>query len=327
MGEKGNEKGKGGRNLMFAGVSFPGKCDHKAKVKEYVIDGVTRQLNGAGNNGVLGKFGQVNIRGNTDVKLKFTVVKAGTDIPADIAPEQTIFFSVYDLDTAPPGKGYEFVDFTTPVDSYSVTKTSTPRIQGNEAHLVATATRMGTGLDNPTDPLSMDQVQLDSAIWITYKGRNTWGMTFGEKGNVKGKGGRNLMFAGRAQGDCPPGPVPFPPGNCDPQTAGIEGVIKGGGRICCPDTCGGPTYGGPAKFTGAPYACGGPNCEKGADGKMNDFRYKNCCVGKPVTGGTSKATINAPYGIVSQKRFCSWGGGKGGLGADGPPCINKLPKV
>ena len=50
----------------------------------------------------------------------------------------------------------------------------------------------------------MDQVQLDSAIWITYKGRNTWGMTFGEKGNEKGKGGRNLMFAG----------VSFP-GKCD----------------------------------------------------------------------------------------------------------------
>jgi len=324
----------GAREIRYAGVSngidliltTDAAYVVNPKVKEYEIDGVTRQLNGAGNNGVNGKFGQVNIKGNTDVKLKFTLVEAGTDIPADVAPEQTVFFSVYDLDTNGPS-GYEFVDFTTPVDSYSVTKTSTARIQGNDAHLVATALRKGDDSDNPTDPLSMTQVQLDSAIWITYKGRNTWGMTFGEKGNKKGKGGRNLLFAGRAQGDCPPGPVPFPPGNCDPQTAGIEGVIKGGGRICCPDTCGGPAYGGPAKFTGAPYACGGPNCEKGADGKMNDFRYKNCCVGKPVTGGTSKATINAPYGIVSQKRFCSWGGGKGGLGADGPPCINKLPKV
>merc|ERR1712195_171255 len=293
----------GAREIRYAGVSngidliltTDAAYVVNPKVKEYEIDGVTRQLNGAGNNGVNGKFGQVNIKGNTDVKLKFTLVEAGTDIPADVAPEQTIFFSVYDLDTNGPS-GYEFVDFTTPVDSYSVTKTTTARIQGNDAHLVATALRKGDDSDNPTDPLSMTQVQLDSAIWITYKGRNTWGMTFGEKGNKKGKGGRNLLFAGRAQGDCP-------------------------------DTCGGPAYGGPAKFTGAPYACGGPNCEKGADGKMNDFRYKNCCVGKPVTGGTSKATINAPYGIVSQKRFCSWGGGKGGLGADGPPCINKLPKV
>ena len=201
----------GAKEIRYAGVSngidliltTDAAYVVNTKVKEYVIDGVTRQLNGAGKNGVLGKFGQVNIRGDTDVKLTFTLVKAGTVIPADVAPEQTIFFSVYDLDTNAPGKGYEFVDFTTPVDSYHVTKTSTPRIEGNEAHLVATATRQGTNLDNPTDPLSMTQVQLDSAIWITYKGRNTWGMTFGEKGNVKGKGGRNLMFDGMSfQGKC-----------------------------------------------------------------------------------------------------------------------------
>merc|ERR1712195_345341 len=159
----------GAREIRYAGVSngidliltTDAAYVVNPKVKEYEIDGVTRQLNGAGNNGVNGKFGQVNIKGNTDVKLKFTVVKAGTNIPADVAPEQTIFFSVYDLDTLPPGKGYEFVDFTTPVDSYSVTKTSTARIEGNEAHLVATASRHGNGLDNPTDPLSMTQEQLD----------------------------------------------------------------------------------------------------------------------------------------------------------------------
>merc|ERR1712072_244785 len=297
------------------------------KEKEFDIMGVPVMLNGAGNNGVNGKFGQVNVKGNTDVKLKFTLVESGTDTPADVAPDQTVFFSVYDLDMDGPGKGYEFVDFTTPVDSHSVTKSTTVKIQGNDAHLMATAISKGNNDDNPTDPLSMTQVQKDSAIWITYKGRNTWGMTFGEKRNPKGKGGRNLLFAGRAEGDCPPGPVPFPPGNCDPQTLGIEGVIKGGGRICCQDKCGGAAYGGPERFWAAPYACGGPNCEKGADGVKDAFRYQNCCVGKPVSGGTDKATITAPYGVVSQGRFCSWGAGKGGLGNDAPPCINKLPKV
>jgi len=95
---------------------------------------------------------------------------------------------------------------------------------------------MGIDADNPTDPLDMTQLHLDSAVWITYKGRNTWGMTFGEKNKPKGKGGRNLMFAGRAEGDCPPGDVPPPPGACPP--GGIEGMIRGGGRVCCPDACG-----------------------------------------------------------------------------------------
>merc|ERR1711865_501124 len=142
----------GAREIRYAGVSngidliltTDAAYVVNPKVKEYEIDGVTRQLNGAGNN---------------DVKLKFTLVEAGTDIPADVAPEQTVFFSVYDLDTNGPS-GYEFVDFTTPVDSYSVTKTSTARIRGNDAHLVATALRKGDDSGNPTDPLSMTQVQL-----------------------------------------------------------------------------------------------------------------------------------------------------------------------
>merc|ERR1719420_1270782 len=258
-------------------------------VKDY--DGV--MMSGEGNNGINGKFGQVNVKGNTAVKLTFTLVEEGTNIPADVAPDQTIFFSVYDLDT---GKGTEYAQFTTDVDSWSVTETTTAKVKMVKGKLYAEAGRPGNDDDNPTDPLDMIQIQKDSAVWITYKGRNTWGLTFGEKGNTSKKkpGGRNLLFAGRAQGDCPPGPVAPPPGACDKETLGIEGVIQGGGRVCCPDKCGGAAYG---------------------------------CVGKPVTGGTSKDTIDAPYGIVAQKRFCSWGKGNGGLGDDAPPCINKLTKV
>jgi hypothetical protein len=285
-----------------------------------------KDLDGAGNNGISGKFGVVNVKGNTEVKMTFTLMEGGTNIPADIAPDQTIFFSVYDLDSD-GGTTAEFVKFTTPVDSYSVTKGSSVKLSGTKNNLVATATRKGNEADNPSDPLKMTAQQKDSAVWITYKGRNTWGMTFGEKGNAKGKGGRNLLFAGRAEGDCPPGPVPFPPGACDVNTKGIEGKIQGGGRVCCPDKCGGPAFGGPAKWADAPNACGGPGCDKGADGKRDDFRYQNCCVGKPVTGGTSKSTISAPYGIVSQGRFCSRQGAAGELGTDSPPCINKLTMV
>jgi hypothetical protein len=53
----------------------------------------------------------------------------------------------------------------------------------------------------------------------------------------------------------------------------------------------------------------------------------NCCVGKPITGGNDQTKITATYGIVSQGTFCSWGPGKGGLGGDAPPCINKLSKL
>lgn len=290
------------------------------KIKDY--DG--RMLDGAGNNGMNGKFGIVNVKGGTSVDMTFTLVEADTDTPVEIDPGQTVFFSVFDLDAnraTNKGKAFEFVKFTTPVDSYAVSDSTTVKLSGNNNNLYARSGRYGSEDDNPTNPLEMTQLQKDSAVSITYKGRNTWGMTFGEGNNPGKKAGRNLMFAGRSEDDCPPGPLAPPPGACDRETKGIEGVIKGGGRVCCPDACGGP------RSPDAPYACGGPQCDKGPDGKRDAFRYANCCVGKPVEGGTDKSTITAPYGILNQHRFCSWGVGKGGLGGDAPPCTNKLPRV
>jgi len=288
------------------------------KVKDYDSGWAAgKTADGTGNNGINGKFGQVNVKGNTEVKMKFTLVEEGTDTPVEVSPKQTVFFSVYDMDT---GKGYEFVDFTTPVDSHSVTPTTTAKLTGTDAHLQATAGRRGTDEDNPSDPMAMTKVQKDSAIWITYIGRNTWSLTFGEKGNEKGKGGRNLLFAGRAEGHCKAGPIVDPPGFC---TAGIEAMIKGGGKVCCPDKCGFTTASGAPtlpKFSGAPNSCGGPACDKGPDGQRQMERYNDCCVGKPIVDGNVRASINASYGIVSKGRFCT------GLGKDAPPCINRLSK-
>jgi len=298
------------------------------KIKPNPVTGVMEA--GNSNNGWSGKFGQVNIQGGTSVAMKFSLVETGTNNLIDIAPKEKVFFSVFDLDRGSP-KDYEYVDFNTPVDSYSVTPTSTVIISGDTKSLEGKAGRFGTDSDNPTNPLEMTQVQKDSAIWVTYQGRNTWSMTFGyDRSNGKLKAGRNLMFAGRAEGDCKSTPLP-PPGACeakDPSMRdgidgnGIEGVIKGGGRVCCPALCAGPDFGGPQRFAGAPYACGGPACDKGVDGARDPVRYMNCCVGKPVEGATTKDTITASYGIVSQGRFCY-----GALGSDAPPCINRLSKL
>jgi hypothetical protein len=271
-------------------------------------------------NGINGKFGVVNIKGGTSVALKFTLVEAGTENPVSIAPDQKVFFSVFDLDNSDKsGKRHEYLEFTTPVDSYSVASGTTVKMSGNKDRLKAVSSRLGTASDNPSDPLSMTQVQKDNAVWLTYKGRNTWGMKFGESGNAKHKGGRNLLFAGRAEGDCPPGPVPPATGAC---TSGIEGIVQGGGRVCCPDACGN-SEGSYAKWASTPNKCGGPKCDKVLDGERSLDRYNICCVGKPITGGTEQATISASYGIVSQRRFCAGSG----MGSDSAPCINKLPRI
>merc|ERR1712166_1333102 len=91
-------------------------------------------------------------------EIRYAGVSNGIDLilTTDAAYVVNPKLKEYELDTNGPS-GYEFVDFTTPVDSYSVTKTTTARIQGNDAHLVATALRKGDDSDNPTDPLSMTQ--------------------------------------------------------------------------------------------------------------------------------------------------------------------------
>lgn len=282
-------------------------------------------------NGLNGRFGQVNVKGGTTANLKFTLVDAGTNNPVDIAPEQKVFFTVFDLDSDGPPTAEVLSLRTKPHAFTTSTPTEVKKSLVRGVPFFKSSTK-GNIDDNPTDPLKMTDQQLMRSVWMTYKGTNTWSMTFGETGNKSGKGGRNLLFAGRADGACPPGPVAPPSGGCK---VGIEGMIKGGGKICCPQKCdgsGGPKW---VKHEDAPNHCGGPSCDKSANGAMKGEpgylgglggrtkeRYDNCCVGKPVSGGTSKSTITAPYGLVPQHRFCA-----GTLGDDQPPCINKLPKV
>jgi len=176
--------------------------------------------NKAENNGLLGQFGQVNIMTNTEAKLKFQLVKAGTDTPIDVAKDETILFSVYDLDTGFDtinGKkvpnGNEYVKFTSGVASHSVTDNTTVAVSGNneDGTLYAQNTRLGNAADNPTDPLQMTDLAEDSKISVSLVGTSTWEFTFGSKGVhrpswMKPKNyrttGRNILFAGRSEGDC-----------------------------------------------------------------------------------------------------------------------------
>jgi len=166
------------------------------------VDGGSYRAVNSANNGIKdggNGFGVVNIYTGTAVNMKFTLVEAGTDTPVQIAPDQTVFFTVFDMDSSRVSN--EYVRFTTPVDSYKTTTSTTVQLSGDKNNLFARSGRFGKGKDNPSDPLALTQLQKDSAVYVSYKGRNTWSMTFGEDKTTWG--GRNLLFAGRADGDCP----------------------------------------------------------------------------------------------------------------------------
>ena len=78
-------------------------------------------ISGSENNGLNGKFGQINVRGSSSAEFTFRLVHTGTDKLIDIQKDQKVQFSLYDFDA---GKSpnlidpHEFAEFKTPVASY-----------------------------------------------------------------------------------------------------------------------------------------------------------------------------------------------------------------
>lgn len=161
------------------------------------------KVNKAIRNGLLGKFGQINIQSGSSSTFKFQFVEAGTDTPFSIEASEKVLFSVYDLDAGAATDEHEFVQFITPVASHSVPPVTTVAVSGEDGDgtLYAESTRLGDRYDNPTDPLSMTKIAEESKISVTYVGKASWEIVFGDK-NGKPKYGRNVLFAGRSQGDC-----------------------------------------------------------------------------------------------------------------------------
>jgi len=206
----------GSREIRYSGVYRKGNIEADLVV---TVENPDYKPRNNLNNGLLGMFGQVNIVSNTEAKLKFQLVQSGTQTPISVSADEKLLFSVYDLDAA--GKvdlpnGREYVQFTSGVASYSVTTPhTTVSVTGNaeDGTLYAESTRGGNAADNPTDPLHMTDIAEQSKISVTLVGTSTWEFTFGNKDFVLSekqarKGfnstmfGRNILFAGRSEGDC-----------------------------------------------------------------------------------------------------------------------------
>jgi len=159
---------------------------------------------GSTNNGLLGKFGQINVRGNSSAEFTIRLVDAGTDKLLDISKDQKVQFSLYDFDRASSKVDeHEFAQFKTAVASYGVVEGTTVEVEGNgpAGTLYVQSGRAGGASDNPTDPLHMTTIQLLSKISVTYVETAEWKIVLGDKGGSE-LAGRNFLFAGRSQGDC-----------------------------------------------------------------------------------------------------------------------------
>jgi hypothetical protein len=187
------------RELRYSGVISKGNLHGDLVVtagQGYIVHNSTK-------NGLNGEFGQINVRGSSYAQFTFSFIEAGsTDKPFPIEATEKLQFSVYDLD-AGNAREHEFAQFVTGVASHRVTETTTVAVSGNDSDgtLYAASTRLGTEGDNPSNPLTMTALAEDSKISVTYVGKSSWQIVLGDKAGPT-KRGRNILFAGRSQGDC-----------------------------------------------------------------------------------------------------------------------------
>lgn len=149
------------------------------------------------------KFMGINLDQGTEVTLKFTVTEPGKTVPIRLDAMDLTFF---DLDSHKSGNNKEFVKaggFTNQL-TYEGTKV---QIIGDPSDVTYSAPQNSTEVDNPTDPTSLTELQLQHAISLEFEGFTETTVTFG---STKSAGGhqRRFDFVGRPSIKCATGVDP-----------------------------------------------------------------------------------------------------------------------
>lgn len=120
-------------------------------------------------NGIYGKFACVNVKQNTSLKLRAHAYDA--DKKEDIAlPHGAISF--FDLDTGKDNiLSVEHVTIKGHTGYYLSNETEI-NVSHVDGYTVFTATKEGTGDDNPSDPVSLSPLQKDRAISIEFEDKS-----------------------------------------------------------------------------------------------------------------------------------------------------------
>jgi len=157
-------------------------------------------------NGLYGNFGQVNLHAASDVSLEFVFMEPGTTNRVQV---NWFYFSVFDLDEARRGRNKETIEIN---NRYFVTHylTETSEVHvfphfaandgsglaANDGNMQYMSTTKGTGRDNPSDPMDLDQQQKDRSVAFLMHNVDSFVAKFSI--GAPRRGGRNFNFAGAA---------------------------------------------------------------------------------------------------------------------------------
>jgi len=164
-------------------------------VSEYTVYNTER-------NGLNGKYGQINLQTGTEVDLKFKLHIGGTE---DVYTADWLYFSIFDFDhNKDPTLWQEFMTIAN-FSSFSLSDNTAVNVTelGDGAYTFSSTIR-GTGKDNPTDPLGLDDEQKSKSVGFIFHDSSGFTMKLKvgppalKPGKKKLPDGRNFLFAGKS---------------------------------------------------------------------------------------------------------------------------------
>lgn len=178
-------------------------------------------------NGIDGYYGVVNIASqNGQGCFEFCFEYSdGTPFTAE-----HFFFSYYDLDAYNDLKGFEQVTLRNDQFMEYYLSASTELVLSDDGtRTTFTATKLGTGGDNPSDPNNLNQLQKDRGVVFLMGGLSCFEVKMSvECTDEICRKGRNFYFAGRSESLIPACPTQSPtaaPTNLPPPPPPTSGVI------------------------------------------------------------------------------------------------------
>lgn len=211
LGGKGPVK-DGKEGIVFEGVDIdPGHQDeevdlHINALTPFEPAWVSGNMLGFANHAKEGNpnhFMRVNLKPGHEVTLKISAMKPGTTEPKSL---RKATFTFFDLDTHGSGQNKEYVQAEGSSATITYDGTELVETDKDEDAKRFTASTPGTGKDNPTDPLSLTEQQLQRAVTFIYEPFTEAVVTLGSSGGANH--GRVFDFVGRPSLQCATGVEP-----------------------------------------------------------------------------------------------------------------------
>jgi len=189
----------GAEGIVYdAEALIPGEEAIPCHVKIDVAEGGYTPWKGM-NSGMHGFYGSIVLQSGTSVKLMMSIVKKDSGEPLQVHHASLTFF---DLDHDRDDKSIESISIGGMQEVILSEHTEVATTVNDDGTKTFTATKYGTGEDNPSNPLALNQEQRDRAVTLDFHDVSEIPVTLH---TTAGEGPRVFIFVGRPSLKCAKG--------------------------------------------------------------------------------------------------------------------------